>query len=85
MSCASGFRATNHLKLTFQRFIFLDKQIADYLGLATWLGTDSDLVHNEYFENAITKIQRACDQGKAKVALTKEERYSVAINALDTN
>jgi hypothetical protein len=46
------------------------------------LGKDSDLVHCPDFDNAISKIQLAADQGKATVSLTPNEKAAVAMYAI---
>ena len=63
------------------RFYF-DKLLTEYPTLRRYLGKDSDLVHCPDFDNAISKIQLAADQGKATVSLTPNEKAAVAMYAI---
>ena len=63
------------------RFCF-DKLLTEYPTLRRYLGKDSDLVHSPNFDNAISKIQLAADQGKSTVNLTHDERAAVAMYAI---
>ena len=63
------------------RFYF-DKLLTEYPTLRRYLGKDSDLVHSPNFDNAISKIQLAADQGKSTVNLTHDERAAVAMYAI---
>ena len=52
----------SEVKMSKVRFYF-DKLLTEYPTLRRYLGKDSDLVHSPNFDNAISKIQLAADQG----------------------
>ena len=64
---------------------YFDKLLPDYPTLGHYLAKDSELAHTPDFDNAISKIQLAADQGKATVNLTRDEKAVVAIYAIDTS
>ena len=72
----------SEVKMSRVRFFF-DRLISEYPVLRQHLGKDSSLVHCPDFDNAIVKIQLACDQGKHTVQLSTSERSAVAIFALN--
>jgi len=71
----------SEVKMSKVRFYF-DKLLTEYPTLRRYLGKDSDLVHCPDFDNAISKIQLAADQGKAAVSLTANEKAAVAMYAI---
>ena len=70
----------SEVKMSTVRFYF-DKLLIDYPTLQRYLGKDSYLVHCPNFDNAISKIQLAADQGKSTVSLSDDERAAVAMYA----
>ena len=75
---------SSEVKMSKVRFYF-DKLLTDYPTLGCYLAKDSELVHSPDFDNAISKIQLAADQGKATVHLTRDEKIAVAIYAIGTS
>ena len=71
----------SEVKMSTVRFYF-DKLLSEYPTLRRYLAKDCDLVHCPDFDNAISKIQFATDQGKATVSLTHNEKAAVAIYAI---
>ena len=70
----------SEVKMSTVRFYF-DKLLIDYPTLQRYLGKDSYLVHCPNFDDAISKIQLAADQGKSTVSLSSDERAAVAMYA----
>lgn len=70
----------SEVKMSKVRFYF-DKLLADYPDLRSYLGKDSELVHTKDFDNAISKIQLAADQGKANAHLSADEKATVQLYA----
>ena len=66
------------VKMSKVRFYF-DKLLTDFPALRRYLRKDSYLVHTPDFENDISKIQLAADQGKANAHLTAAEKAAVEL------
>jgi hypothetical protein len=60
---------------------YFEKLISEFPEVRPYLGKDSDIVHCPDFDNGISKIQLAADQGKVSAS----EKAVVAIYAIDTN